>query len=108
MRELRNVIERLQLLADERPRRRPVLEELAAERPRARRAAEIDRIARALLALPDRLGSKLGVMERAVLHHAIEACGGNKSAAARLIGVDRKALERRWDRLTDDPGKGED
>ncbi len=37
-------------------------------------------------------------MERAVLHHAIEACGGNKAAAARLIGVDRKVLERRWDR----------
>jgi DNA-binding NtrC family response regulator len=37
-------------------------------------------------------------MERAVLHHAIESCGGNKAAAARLIGVDRKALERRWDR----------
>ena len=57
---------------------------------------------RALLALPDRLGSKLHVIERAVLHHAVEACGGNKSAAARLIGVDRKALERRWERLGDE------
>ena len=65
---------------------------------------EIDKMARSLLALPDRLGSKLDVIERAILHHAIESCGGNKSAAARLIGVDRKALERRWERLSDAPG----
>jgi two-component system response regulator HydG len=45
------------------------------------------------------------VIERAVLHHAIESCGGNKSAAARLIGVDRKALERRWERLSDAPAE---
>ena len=65
---------------------------------------EIDRMARSLLALARTgVGSKLDVIERAVLHHAIESCGGNKSAAARLIGVDRKALERRWERLSDAP-----
>ena len=74
------------------------LEDLAAERRRAEAVGEIDRIARDLLALPDRVGSKLRAIERAVLHHAVESCGGNKSAAARLIGVDRKALERRWER----------
>ncbi len=104
VRELRNVIERLTLLADDDLIDVPVLEELAAERPVPDAAAEVDRIARALLSLPDRLGSKLRVMERAVLHHAIEACNGNKAAAARLIGVDRKALERRWDRhVNEDP-----
>ena len=43
-----------------------------------------------------------------MLHHAIEACNGNKAAAARLIGVDRKVLERRWDRHTgeDPPSSG--
>src|SRR5580700_11129010 len=51
---------------------------------------------------PERLGSKLRVMERAVLHHAVESCGGNKAAAARLIGVDRKVLDRRWDRHSGD------
>jgi DNA-binding NtrC family response regulator len=100
VRELRNVVERLALLADDDLVDVPVLEELAGERPPPDAAAEIDRLARALLALPDRLGSKLRVMERAVLHHAIEACSGNKAAAARLIGVDRKVLERRWDRHT--------
>jgi two-component system response regulator HydG len=63
----------------------------------------VDALAKSILALPVRLGSKLDAIERAVLHHAIETCGGNKSAAARLIGVDRKALERKWDRLSDDP-----
>ena len=81
----------------------PALEELARAPTVGDTRTEIDRMARALLALPERLGSKLDVIERAVLHHAIESCGGNKSAAARLIGVDRKALERRWERLSDGP-----
>ncbi len=102
VRELRNVVERLVLLADEDLIDVPVLEDLASERPAPDAAAEIDKLARALLALPERLGSKLRVMERAVLHHAVEACGGNKAAAARLIGVDRKVLERRWDRHTNE------
>jgi two-component system response regulator HydG len=98
IRELRNVVERLALLADKSAIDVRTLEDLAAERRRAEAVGEIDRIARDLLALPDRVGSKLRAIERAVLHHAVESCGGNKSAAARLIGVDRKALERRWER----------
>jgi DNA-binding NtrC family response regulator len=102
VRELRNVVDRLALLADDDLIDVPALEELARERPVVDATAEIDRIARSLLALPERLGSKLRVMERAVLHHAIESCGGNKAAAARLIGVDRKVLERRMDRHSSD------
>jgi DNA-binding NtrC family response regulator len=98
VRELRNVIERLALLSDQDLIDVPALDALAAERPALDATAELDRIARALLALPERLGSKLQVMERAVLHHAVEMSGGNKAAAARLIGVDRKVLDRRWDR----------
>ncbi len=107
VRELRNVVERLVLLADEDVIDVAALELFAPERARARTPDEIDRLARVILALPERLGSKLDIVERAVLHHAIEACGGNKSAAARLIGVDRKALERRWERLSEDPKDGE-
>jgi DNA-binding NtrC family response regulator len=106
VRELRNVIERVALLAEDDLVDVPTLEELAYGTSSGN-ALEIDRMARSLLALPDRLGSKLDVIERAVLHHAIESCGGNKSAAARLIGVDRKSLERRWERLSDIPD-GED
>jgi DNA-binding NtrC family response regulator len=103
VRELRNVVERVALLADDDTIDVPTLEELANPASASDARLEIDRIARSLLALPDRLGSKLDVIERAILHHAIEACGGNKSAAARMIGVDRKALERRWERLSDAP-----
>jgi len=103
VRELRNVIERIALLAESETVDVPTLEELANPRGAGDARLEIDKMARSLLALPDRLGSKLDVIERAILHHAIESCGGNKSAAARLIGVDRKALERRWERLSDAP-----
>jgi DNA-binding NtrC family response regulator len=37
-----------------------------------------------------------------VLHDAIETSAGNKSAAARMVGVDRRALDRRLRRLADD------
>ena len=103
VRELRNVVQRIALLAEHDAVDVPILEELAGVSTVGVARVEIDRMARALLALPERVGSKLDVIERAVLHHAIESCGGNKSAAARLIGVDRKALERRWERLSDAP-----
>ncbi|MGH7297299.1 MAG: sigma 54-interacting transcriptional regulator, partial [Polyangiaceae bacterium] len=103
VRELRNVIHRTALLAERDAVDAIALEEIAGPGTGGDARIEIDRMARALLALPERVGSKLDVIERAVLHHAIESCGGNKSAAARLIGVDRKALERRWERLSDAP-----
>ncbi len=40
-------------------------------------------------------GSKLAEIERAVVGHALEEMNGNVSAAARLLGVDRKRLERK-------------
>jgi DNA-binding NtrC family response regulator len=51
--------------------------------------------------MPSASRSKLELIERAILQHALEASNGNKSAAARLIGLDRKALERKWERLSD-------
>jgi two-component system response regulator HydG len=103
VRELRNLVERLALLAEDDTVDVPALETLCGPVSGAQARTEIDRLARTLLALPERLGSKLAVIERAVLHHAIETCGGNKSAAARMIGVDRRVLERRWDRLSEAP-----
>ncbi len=104
VRELRNLVERLVLLADDDLIDPLTLEDLTRERPHLDATTEIDKLARIILALPERLGSKLRVIERAVLHHAIESCGGNKTAAARLIGVDRKVLERRWaGHLEDEP-----
>jgi DNA-binding NtrC family response regulator len=107
VRELRNAVERLALLSDELRIDVPALDEIVGVQAIGGSAREVDTLAKSILALPLRLGSKLDVIERAVLHHAIETCGGNKSAAARLIGVDRKALERKWDRLSDEPPASE-
>ena len=100
VRELRNAVERLALLSDTDTIDAEVLEEHVGQHM-ADSAREIDRMARAILALPTRIGSKLDVIERAVLHHAVEITGGNKSAAARLLGVHRKFLERRLDRASE-------
>jgi two-component system response regulator HydG len=112
VRELRNVVERIALLAESDVIDVSVLESLVQDRAADDTQRQVARTAKALLALPSSVGSKLEVIERAILHHAIEVSGGNKSAAARLIGVDRKALERKWDRLSDEPpepeGEGDD
>jgi DNA-binding NtrC family response regulator len=102
VRELRNVVERVGLLAESEEVDAAALMEMVDEDP-SRSAREVDKLARAILALPLRTGSKLDFMERVVLHHAIESCAGNKSAAARLVGLDRKSLDRRWGRLSESP-----
>ncbi|HVJ15957.1 MAG TPA: sigma-54 dependent transcriptional regulator [Polyangiaceae bacterium] len=106
VRELRNAVERLSLLAETDLIDVATLDELIGENA-GHSMREIDKMARAILALPDRLGSKLDVIERAVLHHAVEMCSGNKSAAARLLGVHRKSLDRKLDRLSDPELEGE-
>jgi DNA-binding NtrC family response regulator len=102
VRELRNAVERLSLLAETDLIDVPTLDELIGENA-GHSMREIDKMAKAILALPTRLGSKLDVIERAVLHHAVEMCSGNKSAAARLLGVHRKSLDRKLERFSD-PG----
>jgi len=102
VRELRNAVERLALLSDSDTIDVAVLEDLIGGQL-SDGAREVDRMARAILALPARIGSKLDLIERAVLHHAVEMCSGNKSAAARLLGVNRKSLERKLDRFSEPP-----
>lgn len=69
----------------------------AAPGARAAAAGTLDEIARAILALPAG-GHRLRDVERAVVVHALLKTNGNVSAAARLLGTDRKALERRIER----------
>jgi DNA-binding NtrC family response regulator len=101
VRELRNVVERIALLAESDVVDVPALEELVRDRG-SDAVGEIDRMAKMILSLPSAARSKLDLIERAILQHAIEVSNGNKSAAARLIGLDRKALERKWERLSSD------
>jgi len=100
IRELRNVIERVALLAEEDWIDAATLEALADMRMLEEGGGEIDRLARMLLALAEPPGSKFDLMEGAILRQAMAVCGGNKSAAARLVGVDRRVIERRLERLS--------
>jgi transcriptional regulator with XRE-family HTH domain len=57
-----------------------------------------EQIGRAIVELPDGF-DKLRVAETAAVRYALEACKGNKSAAARLLGLQRQALARRTEGL---------
>ena len=61
--------------------------------------SDLEVMAAKLLALPGSLGSKLEAIERAAIAVTMRNCGHNKSEAARVLGMDRKALERRWQRF---------
>jgi two-component system response regulator HydG len=102
VRELRNLVERVNLLAESDTIDVATLSELVEPGSNHRSVREVEKIVQAILTLPTTTGSKLDVIDRAVLHHAIETSAGNKSAAARMVGVDRRALDRRLRRLADD------
>lgn len=63
--------------------------------PGAMNAAQIGK---AIVELPGR-GDKLEAVEAAAVRYAFEVCDENKSRAARLLGLERKAMERRLDRI---------
>ena len=100
VRELRNVMERLALLCDSDEVTIHSLLDVA--QPRQGGAGhegerEIDRLARLILASSGSEGdNKLERMERTLVRIAMELSGHNQTRAAKLLGVDRKALERRY------------
>jgi two-component system response regulator HydG len=106
VRELKNALSRLVLLADGQRIDLDVLKDIVGERSDAPR--EIERLARGILALPSSMGSKIAGVERVVLRQALEVSEGNKSRAARLLGMERKQLERRLDRLNSRDRVGEE
>jgi DNA-binding NtrC family response regulator len=96
VRQLRNVVDRLTVFAPEGPITPEIIAELGGgKRPRdaARGLADF---ARAVLqtAHPE----KLSLAENCLIDEAMRLCDGNKAAAARLLGVHRKVVERRLDR----------
>lgn len=90
VRELRNVIERACMLADG-----PIVTEqdVMACLPPAMSEARI-----ASLPVVDD-GRTLSTVEREHIMKALQRVGGNKKAAARMLGVSRRALYRRLERL---------
>jgi transcriptional regulator with XRE-family HTH domain len=53
-----------------------------------------EQVGKAIVALPDG-GDKLEMADAAAVKYALQVTHGNKAAAARLLGIERKALERR-------------
>ncbi len=93
VRELKNAIERLALLSESDSIDVAVLEELVGN-DGAVVERELSRMAKTLLALTTKETSKLDAIQRALVDQALSAAKGNKSAAARLLGIHRKMLER--------------
>jgi two-component system response regulator HydG len=91
VRELRNVIERACMLSDGRIlSERDVLSVLGAGAPRATRNP-----APRLPARADSDGEP--ALDRRTVEQVLQQVGGNRSAAARLLGISRRALYRRLD-----------
>jgi DNA-binding NtrC family response regulator len=66
----------------------------ASAQTRRVKGLSLDAVARFVLDRDDP-GSKLDLIECAIVARAMVACAGNQSAASRLLGIERKALARR-------------
>ena len=58
----------------------------------------VDELAHAIVELPSAVGSKIDAVASAAVLHAMVVCRDNQSAAARLLGMERKAFVRRLQR----------
>jgi hypothetical protein len=70
----------------------------APARATVTRRLAITDIARAILELPEGVGSKMDVVQHATVLVAMTACQENQSAAARMLGMERKAFARKLSR----------
>jgi len=94
VRQLRNLVDRIAVFAsDDTVDERTVADFLGPQRPATSRPTELVDLARAVLKLE--VPNKLEAMERVLVGEAMFQARWNKSAAARLLGVHRKLLERR-------------
>jgi DNA-binding NtrC family response regulator len=92
VRQLRNLIDRLSVFADDDLVKPEVVSSFLG-RPTAGVEPEITALARAILRLP--VENKIDAIEEALVAEAMALADGNKSAAARLLGLHRKAVGRR-------------
>ena len=99
VRELRNAIERLALLCETDLVDETELQKMVPLRSAmTRENEETERLARQFLAREHPGENKLDLMERTMVRIAMEVAGHNQSRAARILGLERKALERRFKR----------
>jgi DNA-binding NtrC family response regulator len=96
VRELRNILERASVLAGH-----PVVDaSQLAELDDANGSAdeELSSTARTIVSMPGSLLEKLESLGRMAIDEALRATDGNTNEAARLLQIDRRALERRRQR----------
>jgi len=91
VRELRNAIDRLGVLAESSIVNVDALHQCLPQPDAPQPAGQS--LAEALMRLDG--DNKLAAAEKLLIDHALQLSDGNKTAAARLLGVSRKAVERR-------------
>lgn len=103
LRELRNVMDYAAAVVTEpvvEPQHLPEplnqLRTQEAATPTESDSGSLARMARTILRLP--FPNKIDAMEAALVHEAVRMVSGNKSAAARILGVHRRIVERRLDK----------
>ncbi len=101
VRQLRNAIDRLAVFAPDAVITPEVLASLPGGKKLREPPACLAELTRAVLRMPDT--DKLQLVENALIDEAIRLADGNKTAAARLLGVHRKVVERRLERLSSPP-----
>lgn len=100
VRQLRSFVERVALLTPVDAVDAKGLESIAERTLASCADSDLDRIIAGVQLIPGTLGDQLDFIEQLLIEDALERCGNNKSAAARLLGVDRKLLDRRVARFT--------
>ena len=94
VRQLRNLVDRVAAFADEDLITPDALGPFIAESPASNNNADVlQATAQKILRLP--IENKLEAIEEALIAEAVRLSDGNKSGAARLLGMHRKAVSRR-------------
>src|SRR5450432_398177 len=97
VRELRNLMERAVIASQDNFISAEAIQALCAPEPmEGAIEGSLVSLAERLLDLP--IGNKLAALEAALLESAMRVSRGNKSAAARLLGLHRKAVERKLEK----------
>ncbi|MGL4270188.1 MAG: helix-turn-helix domain-containing protein, partial [Plesiomonas sp.] len=92
IRQLRSFVDRLAVLADDTVITTEILSQFQKIPHGHAECSDVSALADALLRLPET--NKLMAAEQLLLNRALQLCEGNKSAAARMLGVGRKVVER--------------
>ncbi len=92
IRQLRNTIDRIAILSDDNPVTEETVRRFIPDHSNAE-SDRLDRIVEDIFNL--NLEKSLNTLQETMIRRALDKCGGNKTAAGRLLGVHRKVVERK-------------